>query len=112
MKDRNAYSKDDDIRDLYYQLREEIVLSPKYRSGAYLLYDCTDEHFVCADEVSFKLCQKYRAQELAAKAENLSCGAIKKYPQPKACHRALYKYIEKVVSKDFCKNTSNFLKKF
>ena len=111
-KDRETYKKDDDVLDQYEKLRGEVVISKKYRAGRYLLYDCEDRHFACADEISYKLCKIYRQEDKDRKKELLSCGPLKKYETAEECHQAIYTFVHRIVPKDFCMNITDFLKKF
>lgn len=62
------------------------VISEKYDTGPYLIYDCEDKHWVCVQPSYFENCKKQRKRDLAS-AEKLhhSCSPIGKFPTKKSC---------------------------
>ncbi len=79
------------------------MLSYKYSSGPYLVYDCEDQHYACASDKSNDEC-KYRKQESIKKRKNiLSCISILKFKTERKCIDKMKKLINDPKDKSFCK---------
>ncbi len=62
------------------------IISDKYEAGAFLIYDCEDNHWVCVLESYYKACEEKRSQELQ-KSEALihTCAPIGEFPNKWSC---------------------------
>jgi len=94
-------------RDLYKTLREQDIISKKYRRGPYFIYDCMDRHFACIDKDSYDTCKKDRDKMIEKKAHIFPCAPIKKFEDHDACKKSHYKQMHNLVPKDFCINNVN-----
>ena len=61
------------------------VLSGQYVSGGHLIYDCIDQHWVCAMKDNHTICEKKRAQELLQGKHLLSCISAEIFQSYKEC---------------------------
>ncbi len=61
------------------------ILSGQYVSGGYLLYDCVDEHWVCAMKENQQICEARREDELKQGKHSLSCLAAEIFQSYKEC---------------------------
>ena len=66
----------DDTRD---------VISSKYVTGAYLLYDCEDQHWVCVIQETKEKCEQKRHNELKRGKHHLSCFSAEVFENYKQC---------------------------
>lgn len=67
-------------------LNQDPFLSDRYIKGAYLLYDCEEEHWVCTGEAEFKRCEEWREQDLARKEEEFRCANFLSFKTIEKCH--------------------------
>jgi hypothetical protein len=64
---------------------KQMRYSSKYYSGPYLIYDCLDNHWVCADKLAVTQCRlNNKLRETADKALK-SCVIYKEYEKTKFC---------------------------
>ena len=77
-------------------------LSIKYFAGSYLIYDCIDKHFVCADEYEYKRCEDRRSQEEKDMKIRLACVPVKKYADRKECEVAQKEIVSQGRFVNFC----------
>ncbi len=67
------------------------VVSDKYLTGPYLIYDCVEKHWTCVVQDNFKECQDARVEDLKIIQKDLRCAPFEKLPTKKAClQRQLY----------------------
>jgi hypothetical protein len=67
------------------------IISEKYEAGPYLIYDCSEGHWVCVLKEYYEQCQVSRNDELVRKQKELSCAPIGEFPNKKSCfQRQLY----------------------
>lgn len=61
------------------------VLSGQYVSGGYLIYDCVDQHWVCAMKDNHQICEEKRAEEIREGKHLLSCVSGEIFQSFKEC---------------------------
>ena len=76
----------------------------KYRSGGYLIYDCSDQHFVCVDAKGFSQCQLDREVSRERERLILACSPLKRYETFDLCLSELYRLMHQASSKTICLN--------
>lgn len=77
-------------------------LSPYYRRGNYLIYDCEDLHFACVDSVSYARCEKWRQNAIDRVKEYMPCAPLKRFDSIEKCDQEHYRYLYSFVPKKFC----------
>jgi|GEM_PF-1570752 len=73
------------IKSIKEKIEQGENLSDKYRAGPYLIYDCTAEHFVCADVENQVECDVSREKSFVKKSERLPCAVLKQYSSRDVC---------------------------
>jgi hypothetical protein len=86
--------------------------SEKYYAGSYLIYDCRDLHWVCADEASNKKCVKKRKLDILKEMPVLSCIPVKKFKTIKGCIRKKQTVVNNPVNNLLCQHPSRLRKPF
>jgi hypothetical protein len=84
---------------------ENEKISPYYRRGEHLIYDCEDGHFVCVVVENYESCRARREFALRNKIRDLPCAPLKKFSSNKECFAAHYKKMGEVKDKRFCLRT-------
>lgn len=87
--------------------RKEILLpriDRKYRAGGYLIYDCEDQHFVCADARGFDQCELDRQTSREEGRLILSCSPLKRFQTYELCLEEFYRLMHKASPKTICVN--------
>jgi hypothetical protein len=94
-------------------LLRDPMLSLKYQRGAYLVYDCISQHWVCTSKFEFNLCKDERAEAIADNNTKLPCAAFDYFEDEgnlkaeKVCNRYQMKLINRNEGKRFCLNIKN-----
>ena len=83
--------------------REDIRISPYYRSGSFLIYDCKDGHFACVIQENFDDCKKLREKAKLLGSSNLVCAPLKKFKDRTECRKVHYKKLYQKSSDKICK---------
>ena len=83
--------------------REDIRISPYYRSGSFLIYDCKDGHFACVIQENFEDCKKLREKAILLGSLNLVCAPLKKFKDRTECKKVHYKKLYQKSSDKICK---------
>lgn len=103
---RNVIKSKNDPR---FQIFTNRVISEDYNEGTYLIYNCVDSYYVCADEGNFKSCQDKVDKENRENKEFYSCLPVKGFADEKKCnnfHMDLINYYDPLVPVDLCLNYS------
>jgi hypothetical protein len=67
------------------------IIADNYEAGAYLIYDCVEEHWTCVTEPFFKECEKKRDKDILDNLELSRCAPLGLFPTKKSCfQRQLY----------------------
>lgn len=61
------------------------LISSKYVTGGYLLYDCEDQHWVCVIKDNKEACDKKREKELRSGKHLLSCFSGEMFQSYREC---------------------------
>ncbi len=74
---------------------DEVVLptriSEEYNSGAYLIYNCQNQLWVCVAEENYQECEAERIKDIAHARARSGCAPLKKFVTDKSCfERQLY----------------------
>lgn len=93
-------SKDKDFAE-----RRSPLISAYYRRGQYLIYDCSDQHFACVNDASFKKCQDWRKRAIDLVDDFMPCAPLKMFKSVAECNKAHYSKIYSKVAKKFCIRT-------
>lgn len=88
-------------------LLDDPLLSLKYQRGSYLMYDCTDKHWVCTGKSEYNLCLERRKVGILDKNLNLPCGAFTKFKSEKECQKYQIEVINRSEGVSFCVNENN-----
>ena len=83
---------------------QKVTLSAKYNEGSILIYDCEDEHWVCADKVAEDECSAQRRKEITENEFQLSCAVFKSFKQDQSCFNEQKRLIINAVKMNFCTN--------
>jgi hypothetical protein len=81
------------IKTVVEKIEQGDQLSEKYRAGAFLIYDCEDQHFVCADIENQVECDEKREKAFVLKKERLPCAVLKQYSKVDECQNAQKKFM-------------------
>jgi hypothetical protein len=81
------------IKTVLEKIEQGDQVSEKYRAGAYLIYDCDDQHFVCADIENQVECDEKREKAFVTKSERLPCAVLKQYVKKEECLEAQKKFM-------------------
>jgi hypothetical protein len=90
-----------EINTVVDKVEQAVQLSYKYRKGAYLIYDCEAQHFVCADVDNQLECDENREKAFVRKKERLPCAVLKQYYKQQDCLEAQTKFMLKK-KYDYC----------
>ena len=86
-------------------LRERSVpLSKKYSNGRYLVFDCYDRHYVCANIEGALSCIKKRQELLKINEPDLPCFYLKQFKTSGECQKEQLKQVELVKVHPYCFN--------
>ena len=85
-------------------------ISKLYRSGEYLIYDCNNRHFVCADEISFNECREKRNFAIDKRFFLLPCAPLKKFEHYEVCVETQYSKTYQMGNRDFCFSKGSILR--
>lgn len=80
----------------------EKLLSDKYYSGPYLVYDCQDKHWVCTDKEAVESCNAARKRALERKGITMPCFVVKEYKKYKGCLKSNKKMINQIGDTKYC----------
>jgi hypothetical protein len=78
------------------------VIAENYEAGAFLIYDCEEDHWVCVLGEYYKECQDKRDEDLASKKLGLRCAPITEFPTKKACFQKSLFMTSQNQGKRFC----------
>ncbi len=85
--------------------RRAPLISPYYRKGSNLIFDCEDQHFACVDDESYKKCEDWRHKAIDLVEDFMPCAPLKKFKTDEECSKIHYKRIYSQASKKFCIRT-------
>jgi hypothetical protein len=77
-------------------------ISRKYRAGQWLIFDCKDSHFVCADQEGHESCTETRKKLISENKKNLACAPLKMFKSLKECKKAYYHQVHQPKIKVYC----------
>lgn len=60
-------------------------LSLKYSRGPHLIFDCVDNHWVCAGKYEYKNCEEAREFEILERKDKLSCVPVRVFESEAVC---------------------------
>lgn len=80
------------------------VISEKYDTGPFLIYDCEDRHWVCVMESYFNECKEKRLKAISEFKEDLPCAPVGEFPVKKSCFQRELFMVTHNYGTDFCKN--------
>lgn len=73
-----------------YELKVDNI-SEKYVAGAFLIFDCEENHWVCVLKEYYDVCDEKRAKSKIGREKYLPCAPIGEFPTKKSCfQRQLY----------------------
>jgi hypothetical protein len=82
--------------------REDIRISPFYRRGRFLIYDCEKGHFACVIRENFDECKKRRKKAIIWGKVKLPCAPLKTFKVRKECEKIHYKKLYQKLPKKIC----------
>lgn len=65
--------------------QQDPYMSDLYMKGTYLLYDCSNGHWVCTRLEEFERCQRWREEARALKNDSLKCAPMRKFAANEKC---------------------------
>ena len=77
-------------------------LNNNYQRGPYLVYDCSEKHWVCTGDSEFKRCKRIREKAIKDNKKNLPCGMIKGFKSERQCHQFQLKLTSRNDYSRFC----------
>lgn len=86
------------------ETRPEFLISPIYRNGEHLIYDCKKRHFACVNKESFEYCQRKRKEAFVLRYKYLPCVPLKKFKTQTKCYQKQIDIIGQIPNKKFCLN--------
>ena len=72
------------------------TISNKYSEGEFLIYDCVDKHYVCADQTSEQICKRKYEKESRENYTNFTCLVLQKFENSKKCHQKQFSVIHEL----------------
>lgn len=73
-----------------------------YQRGAYLVYDCFTNHWVCTDELEYNRCKIQRKEALLDYKNSLPCAYFDQYKTRKKCQNAQTQLTNEARFEVFC----------
>lgn len=61
------------------------IISENYEAGPFLMYDCSNQHWVCVLESYYNECEKNRQTELLTDKTEHSCAPMGEFPNKISC---------------------------
>ncbi len=80
------------------------VISEKYISGQFLVYNCLDQHYACVSVNDHNSCKSVRDTELKLEKRKLSCVSFEELENEKKCVQKIQDYINKDFEHPFCES--------
>ena len=68
-------------------LLKDPYLSVLYQRGKFLIYNCLDQHWVCAGEGEFAACLLEREESIADNQRALPCAPVQEFSSEQACNK-------------------------
>lgn len=83
------------------------LISQDYTAGAYLIYNCKDQHWVCVTEEDYLECEnKWQKGEKASLSTSYECAPIEKFPTKKSCFQRVLFNVSQNLGTRFCQKES------
>ncbi len=86
--------------------------SERYYAGEYLIYDCNDKHWVCADKSAQSKCLSDRKEDILKNVSRLSCIPVKKFKNIKSCTQNKIKLVNEPTDDLLCQHPVRLNKPF
>ena len=85
-----AEEKEEDPLPADFELKTDSI-SEKYFAGAFLIYDCEENHWVCVLKEDYKKCEEKRESSKNLREKHLPCAPVGEFPTKRSCfQRQLY----------------------
>lgn len=81
------------------------IISEEYEAGAFLIYDCEKQTFVCVLESYYKECLTKRAEAQHFKELNVRCAGVEELPNKKSCFQRQLFMVSQNMGNRFCVGT-------
>ena len=94
----SALPDGDSIEDL----KSSYQMNSQFRSGMFLIYDCSNKFYACVSSDSNKKCRDMRDKSIKNKQNNYPCAPLKKFKTNESCLAKNHDVIESVAFKRFC----------
>lgn len=78
------------------------VISDDYEAGAFLIYNCEQQHWVCVLEEYYEKCQQMREQDARFKKEFARCAPVKEFDVKFSCFQEQLRLVSNVDSARLC----------
>jgi hypothetical protein len=78
------------------------ILSKKWTTGAFLIYDCDDRHWVCVHDFGQAQCEDLRKNKLASGARTLGCAPGQEFESREECWSVQKKLVNEALYPRTC----------
>ncbi len=98
----NSEQRDKMQGELQERSKQSFYISAVYRSGNFLIYDCTKGHYACVHKDSFQFCKDIRQESINKRHKVLQCAPLKQFEVYNDCLVRQRELVDFPVEKYFC----------